>query len=333
MPRARDSMQAAEWWGTAKTSFLFHARGIEHHSNGVQNCARHDQPRAGVRPDRQAEERLRHHRRPGQRPGRPRARTEVRSAPRLARHQQPRAPRATSPACGASTRQELPGPGRRRLRAVPQDRPRRDQGPAVDLLQPEGVAARQRLRHALPREAGVLRRHRLLPERHRAARRRRAARQPARGRRRARSRRSRAASSRSTRPSTVRARRAQDWRIIQDIAQALGRPHGFTFASPREIFEELRVASKGGVADYSGMTYEKIDAADGRLLALLQRGSAHRRADRRPSRHAAAVRAGQLQPGRQGQRPVLLPRRPARFNVADYRAAGRRRERRVSDLS
>src|SRR5262249_21661534 len=29
--------QAAEWWGTEKTSFLFHARGIEHHSNGVQN--------------------------------------------------------------------------------------------------------------------------------------------------------------------------------------------------------------------------------------------------------------------------------------------------------
>ena len=34
----RALMQAAEWWGTAKTSFLFHARGIEHHSNGVQNC-------------------------------------------------------------------------------------------------------------------------------------------------------------------------------------------------------------------------------------------------------------------------------------------------------
>ena len=30
--------QAAEWWGTAKTSFLMHARGIEHHSHGVQNC-------------------------------------------------------------------------------------------------------------------------------------------------------------------------------------------------------------------------------------------------------------------------------------------------------
>src|SRR5262245_44345496 len=30
--------QAAEWWGTAKSSFLFHARGIEHHSNGVENA-------------------------------------------------------------------------------------------------------------------------------------------------------------------------------------------------------------------------------------------------------------------------------------------------------
>ena len=30
--------QAAEWWGTAKTSFLMHARGIEHHSHGVENC-------------------------------------------------------------------------------------------------------------------------------------------------------------------------------------------------------------------------------------------------------------------------------------------------------
>jgi len=29
--------QAAEWWGQAKTSFLTHARGIEHHSHGVQN--------------------------------------------------------------------------------------------------------------------------------------------------------------------------------------------------------------------------------------------------------------------------------------------------------
>src|SRR6185295_6635664 len=29
----------------------------------------------------------------------------------------------------------------------------------------------------------------------------------------------------------------QDWIIIQDIAKALNRPHGFTFNSPQEIFE------------------------------------------------------------------------------------------------
>ena len=32
-------MRAAEWWGKAKTSFLMHARGIEHHSKGVENVS------------------------------------------------------------------------------------------------------------------------------------------------------------------------------------------------------------------------------------------------------------------------------------------------------
>jgi assimilatory nitrate reductase catalytic subunit len=51
----------------------------------------------------------------------------------------------------------------------------------------------------------------------------------------------------------------QDWRIIQDIAQGLGRERGFTFASPAEIFDELRVASKGSVIDYSGVTYDRVE--------------------------------------------------------------------------
>jgi len=55
----------------------------------------------------------------------------------------------------------------------------------------------------------------------------------------------------------------QDWRIIQDIARALGRERGFTFNSPGEIFSELRQASKGGIADYSGITYEKIEQQGG----------------------------------------------------------------------
>ena len=51
----------------------------------------------------------------------------------------------------------------------------------------------------------------------------------------------------------------EDWRILQDIARALKRERGFQFSGPREIFEELRAASKGGIADYSGITWEKID--------------------------------------------------------------------------
>lgn len=51
----------------------------------------------------------------------------------------------------------------------------------------------------------------------------------------------------------------QDWRIIQDIARALGRERGFTFQSPGEVFDELREASRGGVIDYYGITYEKIE--------------------------------------------------------------------------
>src|SRR5262249_31162116 len=51
----------------------------------------------------------------------------------------------------------------------------------------------------------------------------------------------------------------QDWRVIQDIARKLGRDKGFTFASPRAINDELRRASAGGIADYSGISYEKIE--------------------------------------------------------------------------
>jgi len=55
----------------------------------------------------------------------------------------------------------------------------------------------------------------------------------------------------------------EDWKTIQDIAHRLGRGKYFQFNEPREIFDELRIASKGGKADYSGITYEKIDAQDG----------------------------------------------------------------------
>ena len=47
--------------------------------------------------------------------------------------------------------------------------------------------------------------------------------------------------------------------IICDLAQKLGRGQYFEFGSTREIYEELRVASRGGIADYYGITWERIE--------------------------------------------------------------------------
>jgi assimilatory nitrate reductase catalytic subunit len=50
-----------------------------------------------------------------------------------------------------------------------------------------------------------------------------------------------------------------DWWIYCELARRLGKQKFFPFREPREIFEELRRASQGGVADYFGISYEKID--------------------------------------------------------------------------
>jgi len=50
-----------------------------------------------------------------------------------------------------------------------------------------------------------------------------------------------------------------DSRIICDLASRLGKGQYFPYKNPREIFDELREASRGGIADYYGITYEKID--------------------------------------------------------------------------
>ncbi|KAA2239927.1 molybdopterin oxidoreductase family protein [Chitinophaga agrisoli] len=50
-----------------------------------------------------------------------------------------------------------------------------------------------------------------------------------------------------------------DTEILLEIARRLGAGDKFNFQSSEEIFNELRVASKGGTADYYGITYEKIE--------------------------------------------------------------------------
>jgi assimilatory nitrate reductase catalytic subunit len=50
-----------------------------------------------------------------------------------------------------------------------------------------------------------------------------------------------------------------DTKIYLELARRLGKEKYFPYKSNREIFDELREASRGGIADYSGITYEKID--------------------------------------------------------------------------
>ncbi|GAA4847802.1 molybdopterin oxidoreductase family protein [Kitasatospora terrestris] len=53
-----------------------------------------------------------------------------------------------------------------------------------------------------------------------------------------------------------------DLEVLHELAALLGRPEGFP-TDPELVFEELRRASAGGVADYAGISYERIAAEDG----------------------------------------------------------------------
>jgi assimilatory nitrate reductase catalytic subunit len=101
----------------------------------------------------------------------------------------------------------------------------------------------------------------------------------------------------------------QDWRIIQDIAGALGRERGFTFADPREIFEELRRATAGAVADYSGITYEKIERQNGVFWPCP--GEDHSGTPR-------LFEPGSWNPVARGAGRFYFPDGKARFQVATY---------------
>lgn len=101
----------------------------------------------------------------------------------------------------------------------------------------------------------------------------------------------------------------QDWRIIQDIAKALGRERGFTFDSSREMLDELRVASKGGIADYSGITYEKIERQGGVFWPCPS--DDHKGTER-------LFEPGSWNPVAKGAGEFYFPDGKARFNVAPY---------------
>jgi assimilatory nitrate reductase catalytic subunit len=108
----------------------------------------------------------------------------------------------------------------------------------------------------------------------------------------------------------------QDWRILQDVAARLGRTHGMQFRSSREFFTEMCAASMGGVIDYSGMTYEKIERQYGVFWPCRSEDP-----DGRPIDHPGTPRL--FEPGSwnvvaRGAGPFYFPDGKARFNVAPY---------------
>ena len=98
-----------------------------------------------------------------------------------------------------------------------------------------------------------------------------------------------------------------DLEIVHGLAERLGCGGGFP-SEPRTVFEELRRASAGGLADYSGVTWERIAAEDGVFWPC-------------PRRRAPGDAARVPRPVRDRERPGQVPPRRA---PRDGRGDGRR---------
>ncbi len=299
--------QAAEWWGTAKSSFLMHARGIEHSSHGVQNVlgainivlasgriGRSGCGYATITGQGNGQGGREHGQKCDQLPG----------ARDIANPEH----RAHVAKVWGIEPEELPGPGvdcYEILRKV-------DRGEIKGLLSisfnplvslPDNAFVRRMLEKLeffvvidfflteTARHADVVLPGSLHEEDEGTV--------------------------TTTEGRVIRIRKAiespgearADWRIVQDIARALGRERGFTFSGPREIFDELRAASKGGIADYSGITYEKIEANYGVFWPCPDEA------------HAGTPRLfepGSWNPIAKGNGPFYFPDGKARFILAQH---------------
>jgi assimilatory nitrate reductase catalytic subunit len=308
--------QAAEWWGTAKSSFLFHARGIEHHSNGVQNAlgtinlvlatGRIGKPKSGygtIVGQGNGQGGREHGQKCDQLPG-------------WRDISNPEHRRYIAGVWGIDEK-EIPGPG---VDAYELFR-KIDAGEIKALLticfnpkvslpdntfiarcleKLEFYAAIDFFLNDTARHADIVLPGSLQEEDEGTV--------------------------TQVECRVIKINKAvdcpgearQDWRIIQDLARALGRPRGFTFANPREIFDELRIASKGGVADYSGITYEKIE----RQMGVFWPCYSEDPATGQPIDHPGTPRLferGSYNPVAKGNGPFYFADGRARFNVAEYR--------------
>ena len=100
-----------------------------------------------------------------------------------------------------------------------------------------------------------------------------------------------------------------DLQMMKRLADRLGRGQYFS-DDPREVFDELRRASAGGIADYAGISYERIEAEQGVFWPCPERG---------PPGHAAAVRRRLPDRRTAGPRSIRVEHRaPAETPDADY---------------
>jgi assimilatory nitrate reductase catalytic subunit len=63
-----------------------------------------------------------------------------------------------------------------------------------------------------------------------------------------------------------------DWQILLELARRLGKGEYFPYTDTEQIFEELRLASAGGTADYRGATWQRIEDEMGLFWPIPEEG-------------------------------------------------------------
>ncbi len=63
-----------------------------------------------------------------------------------------------------------------------------------------------------------------------------------------------------------------DWQILVELARRLGKGNYFDYDGTEQMFEELRLASAGGTADYRGATWQRIEDEMGLFWPIPEEG-------------------------------------------------------------
>ncbi|MER5433838.1 molybdopterin oxidoreductase family protein [Streptomyces sp. NPDC002588] len=122
-----------------------------------------------------------------------------------------------------------------------------------------------------------------------------------------------------------------DLEVLHGLATRLGQPAGRFSTRPREVFDELRRASAGGPADYSGISYARLDAGEALHWPCPTENGVENGAGRSDT-GGARTDAAESHQGHPGTpRPFLdrfaHPDGRARFAAVEHRAAAREPDR------